>query len=105
MPRVIVCDVKETLVDLHALEPQFTDAFGDAHVLEEWWYSEVVTIAGPYVDFPSVGGATLDMMARGRGIILRPIRSRAFCKACFDCPPIPKSRELYRCFATPVYGW
>jgi 2-haloacid dehalogenase len=75
MPRVIVCDVNETLLDLHALEPQFTDAFGDAHVLEEWFanvllYSEVVTIAGPYVDFASVGGATLDMMARGRGILL-----------------------------------
>jgi 2-haloacid dehalogenase len=75
MPRVIVCDVNETLLDLHALEPQFTDAFGDAHVLEEWFanvllYSEVATIAGPYVDFASVGGATLDMMAKGRGINL-----------------------------------
>src|SRR6476469_7694439 len=75
MARVIVFDVNETLLDLHALEPQFADAFGDAHVLEEWFanvllYSEVATIAGPYVDFASVGGATLDMMAKGRGIIL-----------------------------------
>jgi 2-haloacid dehalogenase len=75
MPRVIVCDVNETLLDLHALEPQFADVFGDANVLEEWFanvllYSEVATIAGPYVDFASVGGATLDMMAKGRGIVL-----------------------------------
>lgn len=75
MPRVIVCDVNETLLDLHALEPHFTDAFGEARVLQEWFtnvllYSEVITIAGPYVDFGSVGGATIDMMASARGIPL-----------------------------------
>jgi len=75
MPRVIVCDVNETLLDLHALEPHFNEAFGDARVLEEWFtnvllYSEVITIAGPYVDFAGVGGATLDMMATARGIAL-----------------------------------
>ena len=75
MARVIVFDVNETLLDLHALEPHFKEAFGDARVLEEWFanvllYSEVITIAGPYVDFASVGGATLDMMASARGITL-----------------------------------
>jgi 2-haloacid dehalogenase len=75
MSRVIVFDVNETLIDLHALEPHFAEAFGDARVLEEWFanvllYSEVITIAGPYVDFASVGGAMLDMMASARGITL-----------------------------------
>jgi 2-haloacid dehalogenase len=75
MPRVIVCDVNETLLDLHALEPYFAEAFGDARVLDEWFanvllYSEVITIAGPYVDFASVGAGALDMMATARGITL-----------------------------------
>jgi len=93
MPRVIVCDVNETLLDLHALEPHFTDAFGEAHVLQEWFtnvllYSEVITIAGPYVDFGRVGGATLDMMASARGSLFRRITGLAFCKTYYGCRPI-----------------
>jgi 2-haloacid dehalogenase len=94
MPRVIVCDVNETLLDLHALEPQFADAFGDAHVLEEWFanvllYSEVATIAGPYVDFASVGGATLDMMATGRGIILSSAQKSGILRGMLRLPAHP----------------
>jgi hypothetical protein len=48
MPRVIVCDVNETLLDLGALEPHFKQAFGDGRVLQDWFanvllYSEVAT--------------------------------------------------------------
>jgi len=32
MPRVIVCDVNETLLDVGALEPHFKQAFGDGRV-------------------------------------------------------------------------
>ena len=35
MPRVIVCDVNETLLDV-ALEPDFKEVFGDAYVLQDW---------------------------------------------------------------------
>ena len=52
MPRVIVCDVNETLLDLSALEPEFKEAFGDAGTMQDWFttvllYSEVATLAGP----------------------------------------------------------
>ena len=52
MPRVIVCDVNETLLDVGALEPHFKQAFGDGRVLQDWFanvllYSEVATLAGP----------------------------------------------------------
>src|SRR5215471_1331 len=51
MPRVIVCDVNETLLNIGALGPYFEETFGDRRVLQEWFqtvllYSEVVTIAG-----------------------------------------------------------
>ena len=75
MPRVIVCDVNETLLDIGALEPHFKQTFGDGRVLQEWFanvllYSEVATLAGPYSDFASIGGASLDMVASARGIVL-----------------------------------
>ena len=75
MPRVIVCDVNETLLDVGALEPHFKQAFGDGRVLQDWFanvllYSEVATLAGPYSDFASIGGASLDMVASARGITL-----------------------------------
>lgn len=34
MPRVIVCDVNETLLDLSALEPEFKRTFGDARPVQ-----------------------------------------------------------------------
>jgi hypothetical protein len=45
--------------------------------LQEWFatvllYSEVATLAGPYSEFASIGGASLDMVAGARGIRLSP---------------------------------
>ena len=73
MPRVIVCDVNETLLDIGALEPHFESAFGDKRVLQEWFttvllYSEVATLAGPYNEFGAIGGAALEMVAAARGL-------------------------------------
>lgn len=73
MPRIIVFDVNETLLDVRALEPHFVRVFGDARVLREWFstlllYSEVATLAGPYADFPAIGRAALDMIATSRGV-------------------------------------
>jgi len=68
MPHVIVCDVNETLLDIEALRPEFQAALGDGALVREWFstvllYSEVVTLAGPYSDFASLGAAALDMTA------------------------------------------
>jgi len=73
--RIQVFDVNETLLDVTALEPHFTRAFRDGAVLREWFstallYSEVATLAGPYSDFGSIGGAALDMTAAARGVSL-----------------------------------
>ena len=75
MPRVIVCDVNETLLDVGALEPYFKDIFGDRRLLQDWFtnvllYSEVATPAGPYADFSSIAAAVFDMLAGTRGITL-----------------------------------
>ena len=37
MPRIIVFDVNETLLDLAALDPYFERAFGDVAARKEWF--------------------------------------------------------------------
>lgn len=73
MPRIIVFDVNETLLDVSALEPDFVRVFGDGRALREWFstlllYSEGATLAGPYADFPTIGRAALEMTAMSRGV-------------------------------------
>ena len=94
MPRIIVFDVNETLLDVDALKPHFARAFGDELVLREWFstvllYSEVASLAGPYSDFGAIGGAALDMTASqpSRVPVWRRIERR-FSAACDHCPRI-----------------
>jgi 2-haloacid dehalogenase len=98
MPRVIVCDVNETLLDVGALEPRFKQAFGDGRVLQEWFatvllYSEVATLAGPYSDFASIGGASLDMVAGGRGVRLSPADRSGILQGMLTLPAHPDVRD------------
>lgn len=98
MPRVIVCDVNETLLDVGALEPHFKEAFGDGRVLQEWFanvllYSEVATLAGPYADFASIGGAALDMVASARGITLASADRTRILQGMLTLPPHPDVRD------------
>jgi 2-haloacid dehalogenase len=97
MPRVIVCDVNETLLDLGALEPHFKSVFGDGQVLQDWFtnvllYSEVATLAGPYVDFASIGGAVLDMAATARGITLSSANRSRIIQGMLTLPAHPDVR-------------
>ena len=98
MPRVIVCDVNETLLDVGALEPLFKQAFGDGRVLQEWFatvllYSEVATLAGPYSNFASIGGASLDMVAGARGIRLSPADRSGNLQQMLTLPAHPDVRD------------
>ena len=98
MPRIIVCDVNETLLDVGALEPHFKDVFGDGRVLQDWFgtvllYSEVATLAGPYSDFASIGGAALDMTATARGVTLSPTDRGRILKGMLTLPAHPDVRD------------
>ena len=70
-PRIVVFDVNETLLDIGALAPQFQRLFGNSGVAQEWFsnvvlYSQVATIAGPYVDFGTIARARGAGHDRGR---------------------------------------
>src|SRR5256712_7040976 len=98
MPRVIVCDVNETLLDVGALEPHFKQTFGDGRVLQDWFanvllYSEVATLAGPYSDFASIGGAALDMVADARGITLSSADRSRILQGMLTLPAHPDVRD------------
>jgi hypothetical protein len=93
MPRIIVFDVNETLLDVDALKPHFVRAFRDELALREWFstvllYSEVASLAGPYSDFGAIGGAALDMTATSRAFRCRWTIARRFSAACDCCPRI-----------------
>ena len=98
MPRVIVCDVNETLLDVGALERHFKEAFGDGRVLQEWFatvllYSEVATLAGPYSDFGSIGGAALDMTASAHATTLAAADRSRILEGMLTLPAHPDVRE------------
>ena len=98
MPRIIVCDVNETLLDVGALEPHFKEAFGDGRVLQEWFatvllYSEVATLAGPYSEFASIAGAALDMTASARGVTLSAADQNRILQGMLTLPAHPDVRD------------
>jgi 2-haloacid dehalogenase len=75
MPRTLVFDVNETLLDLKALEPHFQRVFGDKSMLREWFsqviqFAEALTLAGDYRNFGDVARAALEMTAQAQRVRL-----------------------------------
>ena len=81
VPKTIVFDVNETLLDLSALDPLFADAFGDKSV-RRIWFAQLLQnaftgcIAGSYHPFDELASASLEMTARKRGVALDDERKR-----------------------------
>jgi 2-haloacid dehalogenase len=75
MPRTIVFDVNETLLDLAALDAPFAEAFSDASV-RAFWFAQVLQSArvgnliGKYNNFGVIEAAALKMVAQRRGVRL-----------------------------------
>ena len=98
MPRIIVFDVNETLLDLRALDPEFQHVFGDAAVRRDWFgqllQSALVTIAtNAYTDFGTIAGAALDMVGARRGVNLAPADRQKILNGILTLPPHPEVRE------------
>ncbi|MGQ0569561.1 MAG: haloacid dehalogenase type II [Armatimonadota bacterium] len=98
MPRAIIFDVNETLLDLRALDPHFERVFGDADVRREWFQQFVqnflVTIVlGKYVEFGAIGRGALDMVAERLGRRLTDGDRRQILGTIRELPPYPEVRE------------
>lgn len=94
MPRVLVFDVNETLLDLAALDPAFEHCFGQAGVRRAWFAEMlrtafVLTITGVYHDFGRIARAALDTVARRRGVTLSDADRDALLGGIRRLPPHP----------------
>ena len=75
MPPMVVFDVKETLLDLPALDTQFEANFGSARARIEWFrevlqLAFVTTITGAYADLSQIARAALGVMEERLGTTL-----------------------------------
>ena len=74
---IVVFDVSETLLDVHALSPVFGQVFGDSNAVRGWFdqvviYSQALTLSNQYADGTTVGIAVLEMLAAARGRVVGP---------------------------------
>jgi 2-haloacid dehalogenase len=102
MPRVIVFDVNETLLDLRALEPHFRRIFGNAAVLDAWFAQVllsalVATVTDTYSDFGTIGGEALDVISARLGVDLSANDRARIREGMLTLPPHPEvSKSLSR---------
>ena len=98
MPRVIVFDVNETLLDLKALDPIFAGIFGEAAARREWFgqmlqSALVATVTDAYATFGELGMGALQMAAARRGVALAEEQRQAVRGGMRRLPPHPEARE------------
>lgn len=105
MPRTLVLDVNETLLDLRVLDPIFERAFGDPAVRRQWFglvlrNAMTLTMTGAYQDFITVGAASLDMVAEQHQVTLSQSDREAIRQTMGDLPPhddvLPNLQRLHQ---------
>jgi 2-haloacid dehalogenase len=92
--RAIVFDVNETLLDLSALDPVFTAAFGDRGLRRRWFADSlrlafVSTLVGRPPDFAVVGQAALKTLASEQGVAFDGRLAAAIADGMRSLPPHP----------------
>jgi 2-haloacid dehalogenase len=98
MPKVLVFDVNETMLDLRALDPHFERVFGDAAIRRQWFQQFVqnfllTLVLGTYVDFGTIGRGALDMVAERLGKTLSDDGRTRILGTLRELPPYPEVRE------------
>lgn len=97
-PSVLVFDVNETLIDIEAMTPLFTQIFGDPRVMREWFgqlvlYSMTTAISHRYVDFFVLGQAVLRMLADIHGVHITDNDLRRVKEGMLTMPAYPDVAE------------
>ena len=97
MPKVLVFDVNETLLDLRALALDFQTIFGDAAFLDAWFHQVIqyamgLTLADAYRPFGDVALAALQMMADAEGVDVSEGEARAMLAKIRSLPPHPETQ-------------
>ncbi|MBV7327144.1 haloacid dehalogenase type II [Chloroflexi bacterium TSY] len=102
MPRVILFDVNETLLDLHALDPHFARVFGSATVMPQWFAQVlrsalVATLTGNYHDFGTIAGDALEMTAMRHRVELTSDDKQKILGTVRALPPHPEVPASLAC--------
>jgi 2-haloacid dehalogenase len=98
VPRILVFDVNETLLNLEPLAAHFQRVFGDRTVIHEWFgelilYSQGLTLADSYRTFGEIATAALQMIAEARGAKLSEQDARHIAGGIRTLPPHPEVAE------------
>jgi 2-haloacid dehalogenase len=94
-PKVLFFDSNETMLDLSAMKPAVTKAFGGRDDLMSIWFATMLqhslvdTVTCDYHDFGTIGAACMQMVAQGHGIEVSHEDARAALAAMKSLPPYP----------------
>lgn len=92
MARLIVFDLNGTLLDMAALDPQFTQVFGSPQARREWFDLVVhaallSVVTDTYQDFTKLARSSLRMLADRRGVVLKRSDEQAILDGTKQLPP------------------
>ena len=95
---VIVFDVNGTLLDYHALEPQFLRIFNGRYSVDQWFtelvqYSMAISLAGRFAEFGDIATAVLEMAASTYRVRLDDGELRDVRAAMQSLPAFPEVRH------------
>jgi 2-haloacid dehalogenase len=96
--RTLVFDVNETLLDLRALDKDFTSIFGNS-ALRETWFALVLqrafatTLAGPYRDMSDLARSSLHMIAVKEGVAISNEQAARVLSTIERLPPHPDVKD------------
>jgi 2-haloacid dehalogenase len=105
MPRHIVFDVNETLLDVAALDPFFEALFGEARTRVEWFLTLeeswlTATVINRYQPFGELAQGALKMVGRRRGIEITDDQCQELTKKLSTLPPHPDVPQALRALRT-----
>ena len=95
MKPLLIFDVNETLLRVDALQPEFSQLFGDPHVLKEWFdavvlYSQTATLIDNYEDFSTLAEQALDMVAAAKEVVIDDEDKRGILQRMLSLPAHPE---------------
>jgi 2-haloacid dehalogenase len=94
-PEALFFDSNETMLDLNAMKPSVTEAFGGRDDLMLLWFTTMLqhslidTVTCNYHDFGTIGVACMQMVAQGHGIKLSKRKAQEAVAAIRSIPAHP----------------
>ncbi len=97
MPRVIVFDLNETLIDMSGLDPEFARVFGRPDIRKDWFQQVLqlfltATVVDRYRNFETLADSALKMVGEQRGTDASMLDRKAILSAMADLRVYPDAR-------------